>query len=207
MEFMGNEMLRKVALVFKLWNMVMNNVRMRDRSVKLIQYSCQMLLGFYSNAFHENVKQSLKVTRSIASTSRKAFWLLKSINHVHSVVGMIPSTLAEVSIQNSLAISEQLCLIVYYWMENLVFLSRAKLISTSEEELDGLVNWSWFLGDCACFLVALISLLEKFAEDREFRTRQCVKTLIAHYGSIIETIIVSNDNELLLIRAYGLCWC
>lgn len=43
--------MEKLKFVLKIWSKLANNVRMRDRSVKILQYGCQMLLGFYANQF------------------------------------------------------------------------------------------------------------------------------------------------------------
>ena len=102
--------------------------------------------------------ECLRLTKSAASTSRKAFWLLKSVNHVHTVIDLIEhySLANDEGYANFLDILEQLCLIVYYWYENLVFLARTKLVSFTEQSMDGWGNMCWFAEDFTCFLAALV---------------------------------------------------
>lgn len=94
----------------------------------------------------------------MASSSRKAFWLLKSFNHVHSAIILIEnySHVADECYANLIDILEQLCLIVYYFYENLVFVARTKLVSFTEEHLDWWGDWTWFLEDFTCFLAAAL---------------------------------------------------
>jgi hypothetical protein len=41
----------KIKFIFKIWTKLANNVRIRDRSLKVLQYGSQMLLGFYAAKF------------------------------------------------------------------------------------------------------------------------------------------------------------
>ena len=77
-----------VQKLLKLWVKLGSNVRMRDRIVKVIQYGCQMILGFYTVQLSEQLKSGLAETRRFASNARKAFWLLKSFNHISTCINM-----------------------------------------------------------------------------------------------------------------------
>lgn len=57
---------------------------------------------------------------------------------------------------NLLDILEQLFLIIYYFYENLVFISRTKLVWFTEDMLDDWGNWSWFFEDFLCFAASLM---------------------------------------------------
>lgn len=94
----------------------------------------------------------------MASSARKAFWLLKSFNHVGTVITMIEtySLANDECYANLLDILEQLFLIIYYFYENLVFIARTKLVSFTEDSIDDWGNMSWFLEDFICFLAALM---------------------------------------------------
>lgn len=94
----------------------------------------------------------------MASSSRKAFWLLKSFNHVHTAIILIESYShsADECYANLIDILEQLCLVVYYFYENLVFVARTKLVSYTEESLDWWGDWAWFFEDFTCFLAAAL---------------------------------------------------
>lgn len=102
------------------------------------------------------MSEGLRITKSMASSSRKAFWLLKSINHVQAMILMIENYEHDMDecYADLLDIVEQLFLILYYFYENLVFMARTKLVSFTEDSLDDWGNWTWFLEDFICFLAA-----------------------------------------------------
>ena len=69
--------------VFSVFNKLFaRNLRFRDRSVKVIQYGCQMISGYFSEYLSPNANCGLINLRRAASNSRKWFWLLKSVQHV-----------------------------------------------------------------------------------------------------------------------------
>lgn len=122
----------------------------RSRTTVVYSYLCFSLV--------QEVTEGLRRTKFLASTSRKAFWLLKSFNHVGTVITMIEtySLEADECYANLLDILEQLFLILYYFYENLVFVSRTQLTWLKEDMIDDWGNWSWFMEDFVCFLAALM---------------------------------------------------
>jgi hypothetical protein len=96
----------------------------------------------------------------MASSARKAFWLLKSFNHVGTVITMIEtySHANDECYANLLDILEQLFLVLYYFYENLVFMARTKLVGFTEDMIDDWGNWSWFVGDFVCFAAAVMRM-------------------------------------------------
>lgn len=129
---------------------------MRDRSVKAVQYGCLMLIGFYGDQMSAEMLECLQLMRRTTSTSRKAFWLLKSINHLHSASLLVPQ-LIDCSgdvLCKGFQLLEQVCLVMYFVLENLVFLCRVRISlgQGTEADLEDATNWSWFAGDLAGFL-------------------------------------------------------
>jgi len=155
---------RKLFVILKIWLAIATNVRMRDRMVKVVQYGCQMLLGFYGAVLDKSLCNTLSLCRRTASTSRKMFWILKSLNHTHDVITMLPQIMANNAIVYSdlFGLTEQLFLIVYYALENVVLLNRLQLVSLSEDELDPIVNWTWFGGDFAGVAAVIARLLSTY---------------------------------------------
>jgi len=151
-------LLEKIKFILKIWTKLATHIRMRDRSVKIFQYGSQMLLGFYSSQMSAMMVESLSLTRRTASTSRKAFWMMKSINHVGTIIDMVEGYdwLKDEGYANFLDIVEQIALVVYYWYETLVFFTRVKLVSFTEQSIDGWGNMSWFLEDLVCLVASLI---------------------------------------------------
>jgi len=130
-----------------------NTMRVRDRSVKVIQYGSQMLVGFYASKFNDETIAALKNLRRSASTSRKAFWLLKSINHLSVITKLLShyKLADDTNFTTGLDLLEQFSLVLYFWYENLVFLARHNLVGFSEDSVEIQCNVTWFIGDLACF--------------------------------------------------------
>ena len=158
--------MEKVQRILDIICALSNTMRARDRSVKVIQYGSQMLVGFYASKFTAETITALKATRRSASTSRKAFWLLKSFNHISIITKTISAyNLADgKNFAIGFDLIEQFALVVYFWYENLVFLARHNLVSFGEECLDFPCNASWFVGDAACFCSTTIRFYTKLRE-------------------------------------------
>ena len=159
-------MLQKISRVLQMWTMVAIHIRVRDRSVKAIQYGCQMLIGYYGTQLSETMRETLAFTRRTCSNARKAFWLLKSLNHIDSCMTMMMKLMDgsnKVTTAAILDIIEQIFLILYYAYENIVFFTRVKLLtSITEKDVDTFGNWSWFIGDLACFVAAVLRFYDYF---------------------------------------------
>ena len=119
---------------------------------------CHNSLSLCAHVFIQEMSNGLKVTRSIASTSRKAFWLLKSFNHVEAVIHLIETYehSTDECYADLMDILEQLFLILYYIYENLVFVARTKLVSFQDDAFDEWGDVTWFLEDFAGFIAALL---------------------------------------------------
>ncbi len=154
--------MEKLRTVVSISTKLSNHIRFRDRSVKVVQYGCQMLLGFYGSKMSDEVRTAIALTRRTASTSRKFFWLLRSVNHLDAFLTMIQKDDFCWRTSNALVwldLIEQLCLMVYFAYENLVLLTRVKLVSFTEESIDPVGNLSWALGDVAGFIALVIRFL------------------------------------------------
>ena len=184
-----------------LWLKLSTHIRIRDRSVKTLQYACQMLIGFYGKALESNVLESLTITRRTASTARKAFWLLKSFNHIGSVVDLITDVqkFSSFSMIFIFDLVEQCFLIIYYFYENLVFLSRTKLIDCSEESLDKMTNFSWFAGDLACFGSALLRFIESLKVYQLTDSKGCKEGLKNYYDMMRKFLSLTIVSSPILI--------
>jgi hypothetical protein len=144
----------------RLFSFLSKNMRVRDRVVKVVQYGCQMMMGYYGTMLSEEMLFGLKTTRRTASTSRKAFWLLKWIHHINETKKLTVADLVsrDVSLPRRFDILQQLSWVVYFYYENLIFLARTKLFGFEESKLDYMTNLSWLVGDTACFLADLTRL-------------------------------------------------
>lgn len=152
--------IKKVKVCLHLWTKMALNVRMRDRSVKVLQYGCQMLIHYYGSQLQEATLKSLSLLRRASSSSRKAFWLLKSLNHLNSIVQMVEGGVldADKSLPEKLDFIEHVFLVLYYWYESEIYFARADLFGLDEDVIDPWCNWTWFGGDMAYFLSCVLRL-------------------------------------------------
>ena len=155
--------------VLQTWTKVHLNVRLRDRSVKIIQYGCQMLIGYYGTRMSNDTVLGLRNTRRITSTARKAFWLMKSINHLSSINTAIEDNILAKPLAIQFDFLEQIFLVLYYFFENQIFLSRCQLFNFKEEEIDLRCNVSWFAGDVALFCSSGLKLYENIMKRKNLR--------------------------------------
>lgn len=187
--------MERATVVIKVWTAVLNHLRSRDRGVKVLQYGCQMLLGFYGHKMKKEMFDALSLARRTASTSRKAFWMFKSLTHIGPVINLVEALLKQFSWVVLFDLLEQISLIAYYYYENLVFLVRVKFLNLTEDELDAYVNWSWFLGDVWCFLAAILRLCTSLVEYNRFNpgstSTVCDDRQIARFYAVCNDTVAS----------------
>jgi hypothetical protein len=116
-----------------------------------------MLLGFYAGKMRQDVFDMLALFRRTASTSRKAFWLFKSFNHITSSIHLVQKImLGDFSSLILADLLEQILLACYFLCENIVFFIRVKALPWNENEVEPWTSLYWFLSDFAGLIAALI---------------------------------------------------
>ena len=167
------------------------DLRWRDRSVKVIQYGCQMLIGYYGNILTKELCTALACTRRTASNSRKAFWLIKTIAHIKNTIEMIDNGALN-DINNITAIMdtfEQILLGLYYYCENNIFFIRMGLLKFDEDYVDWWANLTWFGADTCCLIAAIIRVRNNNIE------RGNIKEQLKHLNANRITNTTSNDKN------------
>ncbi len=138
---------------------VSNNLAFRDKSVKVLQYASRMLLGWYGDSISSSTKDAASALMTQCAQARKAFRLLKSINMLNSLVRGHQGTFSplpscefndamnydedriniQVKMYRELArrfeAFELLAMLGYYGCDNVLFLGRAKVLTTSYNAL------------------------------------------------------------------------
>ena len=181
-----------IQKLLKLWVKLGSNVRMRDRIVKVIQYGCQMILGFYTVQLSEQLKSGLAETRRFASNARKAFWLLKSFNHISTCINMYENGVLQTEyIADKIDYLEQIFLAIYFATENFVFFIRSKVLSMKEESIDIYLNCSWFGADVSALCSSILRLY-----DNNYKLNQ-VKSYINYTKTTHTTHTTSHNSDLL----------
>ena len=184
-----NEFQRLLAI----WTTIATNTRLRDRMVKVIQYGSQMLIGYYGAKMSEELLLGVKTTRRSASTARKAFWLLKSINHINSIVTMVDDGILHQPLAVQLDFIEQISLVFYYLYENGIFFARCNMFGIDEDDLDWGCNVTWFIGDVAFFLSSGLRLHTNVVERKKL-IEQIVE-IDKHRRAITSANSVSNSPQ------------
>lgn len=154
-----------LTLFFQVWTKLASNIRVRDRLVKVLQYGCQMLVSYYGHLWSEERVKALSLLRRTSSTSRKAFWLLKSVNHLGELVNRTDIRLLDpdASWVDKFDYIEQICLAVYYHYESMIYFCRTNILKPEYEALlDPGCNWSWFLGDLAYLCSTTLKLSNNY---------------------------------------------
>jgi hypothetical protein len=190
----------KTHRILKIWTHVMTHVRMRDRSIKILQYGSQMLLGFYGGKLSSQARSQLTSLRGQSSTSRKAFWLLKSITQIDAGMQMINNGyLTEASsLAEKLDFLENLFLIWYYFTESQIFFARADgMFGQDEGAIDFYVNLSWFSGDLVYFFSTLLKLRDHVSKREELSKRIKARSEIAETSALVSTDTLREERNLM----------
>lgn len=159
----------RVLSVLEIWTHLAVNIRVRDRSIKIVQYGCTMLLSYYEKYLTKEGICTLSQLKRASSTSRKAFWLLKSFNHIGEIIRRCNWDIIDLKgpLAEKLDFIEQIFLALYFYYENQIFLARTKFLNFNEDKIDPYCNWSWFGGDLAFFLSCLVRSWNCYSETRE----------------------------------------
>lgn len=148
--------LRVLSIFNKLFQ---KNLRFRDRSVKVIQYGCQMVSGYWGTQLPESVNIGLINLRRTTSNARKWFWLFKSVQHVIWLKDKSSLSCLQTHVQR-FDYLEQIFLVLYYAYENKVLMSRLEVPGFSEEADEFGCNFTWFIGDVALTCSSFVTLFD-----------------------------------------------
>jgi hypothetical protein len=159
----------KLNTCFKLWDHMSGHLRMRDRTVKILQYGCQMLVGYYGSKMTDALREGLTLTRGLASNARKTYWMLKPIYHIYDFQRMMNIPFKEQDTLFHWDLFEAFMWMLYYIFENLIFLSRLKIKYFYEENFDYGCNLSWAIGDATFMITSTYRLLNTLNEYRKLK--------------------------------------
>eukprot|EP01035_Chromulina_nebulosa_P030970 gene30970-41227_t len=156
-----------------------------------------MILGYYGNVLRRETVEMLEQAKILSSTSRKAFWLLKSISHLSSIIDMI-GNLKIINAVNILAIIEQCFLFLRFWFENIIFMSRLKLIVDVERESNPPARLCWVGSDSARFIVTILHLSDGIFRTYHRSLNSSSKSLCSNNcGQSFTAAISENGNSIL----------
>ena len=177
-----------------------------------------MILGYYGDVLRRETVDMLEQAKILSSTSRKAFWLLKSISHLSNIIDMIGS-LKILNAVNILAIIEQCFLCLRFWFENIIFLSRLKLIVDVEKESNPPARLCWVGSDSVRFVATLLHLSEGIFRTYHRSMNNSSKSLVCassgnnfcqtftaaiseNANSLLDSIVVSTNSP----KYYQIIW-
>lgn len=123
--------------------------------MKILQYGCQMLVGYWGRIMSQELLEAINSTRTAASNARKTFWMLKPIFHVNDVWQMLQRPLSNLE---KIDCFEAFMWFCYYIFENLIFLARLRIPGFLETNFEWGCNMTWFVGDTVFFLSSIYRL-------------------------------------------------
>jgi len=107
----------------------------RDKSVKVIQYTSRILTGFYRHNLSHEAVEALCIVSSTCSLGRKAFRLLKSVNSLHTLSIKLAAlgpwhgvNVLSRQVLELIEILEHFLWSLYFLHDNILFLGRTKLL-------------------------------------------------------------------------------
>ena len=140
-----------------------NNMQVRDKSVKTLQYTARMIGGYYAHQLSQVHRSVLFDLWQTCSMGRKVFRLGKSINCLQALLGKLtrlhkmPETVREVAF--CLELLEHIFLGVFLVYDNVLFLGRARLLPGYEpKRWESRTFGTWFLHDVAALVRKLLLL-------------------------------------------------
>ena len=203
-----------------------NHLNFRDKSIKILQYSMRMLHGYYGKNMSDAMENTVATVTLNCSQGRKAFRLLKSVNMIYSLTGLL-STLGNEE-ENSHAQSEvnesfedeeiQLkkqkyrriakrcealelaCMIGYYACDNVLFLGRAKILSTQSYNArfwEKATFSFWAANDMLCLYRTCMALWLNHQELRKLEQGQRERKRISNgsgNSSSTNSILIDNNS-------------
>ena len=223
---------RKLNQVFLLWEKMSSHLRMRDRSVKILQYGCQMLSGYYGARMTKAMRDAIAGTRTTASNARKTYWMLKPIFHVNDVLKMMKydlNTLSQMSALEFLDVFEAFMWIMYYIFENLILLvstfpsakirfknnicqARLKIKYFNEQNFEFPCNLFWFIGDVTFFASTsyrFCSLLSEYIQTIRYseKCENSIENFDEERVKVVRLDLVDRTLALVIVRFTTLGWC
>lgn len=140
-----------------------SNLQIRDKGVKVLQYTARMIGGYYARQLKQVHRSVLFDLWQTCSMGRKVFRLGKSINCLHALLGKLtrlhkmPETVREVAF--CLELLEHIFLGIFFIYDNVLFLGRARLLPGYEPKLwESRTFGAWFLHDVATLVRKLLLL-------------------------------------------------
>ena len=102
-----------VQAMFDNWAFFATSVAARDKSIRLLYYFCKMIYSYSEESLTPEMKTTLTGTMSTASLSRKAFRILKSLDHINIVINSLNDSSASYDAGNIIYSIEHI-----FWVRN-----------------------------------------------------------------------------------------
>lgn len=174
--------------------------------LQVFQYSSVMLLAYHKDSLSKESISMFQNIRSTASTARRSFRLLKSLNHIaqmHDMMKLLIRSECKNKLDMLFSMACEASWAVLYFYDNYVFLSRLGLFTRSPEENNSIFKKSiisWCVGES----LKLVSLVLKHqSQQKELKVllteQERVKKLnIDGHSSVtnVETFLVDEIKKL-----------
>lgn len=138
----------------------------RDKSVKIIQYSSRILTGYYRDSLSRETHEALTFLTSTCSLGRKVFRLLKSVNSLNTLSIKLAAlgpwydvNLLSRQVVDVIEVLEHFIWSIFFWFDNILFLGRTKLLVPYDAKISERRTYDcWALADSFGLLRRLLKL-------------------------------------------------
>lgn len=162
--------MKKVPRFVRILLRMSQELKTRDKFMKIIQFGCMVLCGYYGRLwFSKERLATINLVKYVASTSRKSFWLFKSIGYLFELYKFIQQK--STGLLSTIDACENLFLSLYFFYENMIWLNRVSISDWSESSIDPLCNNAWFFGDISYFCSSFFRMT-----DNELLTKSLLPT-------------------------------
>ena len=126
--------------------MYSSNAVMKEKSIKIVQYASQMMLGFYAPTLSPQQREKFSTALFMCSTCRKSIRFLKFITMFREAVEKY-NLKKKIDVEGALEVLEPFFTSWYFIGDNVVLLERLQVIRKAPNFFVHLLNWGDFMMD------------------------------------------------------------
>lgn len=198
-----------------------NKVEGRDKVMKFLQYTARFLR---TSVKDKSTLERLNGLFSAAGDARKMFRLAKSINEYDTIMKLLNNPGLD-SVAMILQLLARSSFFIYWILDNLVILSKIKVIKFQAKSWSRPGMTAWFIGIIFSLLLLIRNLLGSFAQESALRsyaktpeTNEKIEKLLAarkilylnilkNLGDMMPAATGSEIPQRLVGRGFPERWC
>lgn len=183
------------------------HTRFRDRTVKIVQYVCRLVLGYYKQhglSISSSTTDMLRLIIVQCSQGRRLFRVLKSVQMLQSICTKYPalkwpSEIVDMNTINSMRaictymhMIENIAIGFYFIADSVQLVGRMQVMPYDALKWDRYGAGSWFTHDCAVFTRIVLTYIALHLEKEDM-----YKAIEEYPGplSFLDQSLVNTDND------------